>query len=66
MASETKRKAAGIVVELIDGWWAKRVDHKQPEEPGEPLEVRVELLRIKEAFERVAAAVDSLGEEPAK
>lgn len=59
MASDAKRRAAKIVVMLIDDWWTKAVDLKQPEDPGQPLEVRVELLRLKETFERVEKAEDA-------
>lgn len=59
MASDVRRKAAAEVVKLIDDWFTKVVDLRQPEDPGPPPEVRREMLRLKETFESVAAAEDS-------
>lgn len=58
MASDVRRKAAAEVVKLIDDWFVKVVELKQPEDPGPPLDVRTEMLRLKETFENVAKAED--------
>jgi hypothetical protein len=58
MASDVKRKAADIIVRLVDDWFTKVVELKQPEDPGPAPEVKAEMLRLKETFERVAQAVD--------
>lgn len=67
MASDVRRKAAAIIVQLIDGWWSEFVESKEGltvhveavgGAPKVDVATRAELLRLKETFESVAAAVD--------